>query len=118
LNPAHKRLAVQVEDHALKYADFEGKIGEHHYGAGQVMIWDKGAYETIPPPNHALPTEALFENGLLEFRLYGKKLKGKWRFVKSNERRGTGCSSKGTTSVLEEQGTCCENYPTRLYQGR
>lgn len=68
-----KRLAIQVEDHPLDYEDFEGTIPEGNYGAGKVMIWDRGNYELIKKT----PRE-------IEINLHGKKLKGKYILVKTN----------------------------------
>jgi DNA ligase D-like protein (predicted 3'-phosphoesterase) len=65
-----KRLAVQVEDHDLDYADFEGEIPEGEYGAGKVGIWDKGTYELIDRK----PKKIVFE-------LHGEKLNGKYTLV-------------------------------------
>ncbi|MGZ5544203.1 MAG: non-homologous end-joining DNA ligase [Limisphaerales bacterium] len=72
-----KRLAMQVEDHPLDYAGFEGIIAPENYGAGTVMVWDTGTYEV----KDAEPLEAL-ESGKIHFILHGKKLKGEWAIIK------------------------------------
>ena len=72
LNPADKRLAVMVPDHPLEYGDFEGIIPEGSYGAGPVVIWDSGTYETVEPGD---PLKQL-ARGKFAFTLHGKKLKG------------------------------------------
>ena len=72
MNPAEKRLAIMVEDHALEYGAFEGIIPPGNYGAGAVVIWDKGSYV---PAEEGDPEEQL-ENGRFSFELRGKKLKG------------------------------------------
>ena len=74
-----KRLAIQVEDHDLSYADFEGTIPEGQYGAGKVEIWDNGDYE--------LKAQTMDR---LEIRFHGKKLKGDYtllRFKKAGEKQ-------------------------------
>jgi len=78
LNPAHKRLAVMVEEHALDYADFEGAIPPGEYGAGTVMVWDIGTFERV---GNASVRQAV-EEGYVEFRLSGCKLKGLWKLVR------------------------------------
>lgn len=80
MNPKEKRLAVQVEDHPLEYANFEGVIPEGNYGAGTVEIWDSGTY--TPLDKHRNVSKAI-EDGLLEFKLHGQKLKGLFTLVRT-----------------------------------
>ncbi len=75
-DPADKRLAVHVEDHPIEYGDFEGLIPEGNYGAGAVIIWDRGQW--VP---HGDPMEGLAKGKLL-FELKGFKLHGMWTLVK------------------------------------
>jgi DNA ligase D-like protein (predicted 3'-phosphoesterase) len=72
-DPRKKRLAVEVEDHRLDYADFEGQIGSG-YGAGRVIVWDRGQYR---PLTEGDPGAAL-DNGHFSFWLDGEKLRGGW----------------------------------------
>jgi bifunctional non-homologous end joining protein LigD len=76
-DPDVKRLAVQVEDHPMQYNAFEGRIPDGQYGAGDVLIWDEGTYETVPPGQEV----AMMKKGHLHVRLFGKKLVGDWHFV-------------------------------------
>lgn len=79
-DPGEKRLAVHVEDHPLEYADFEGLIPEKEYGAGTVMVWDRGTWAAVGDWQKGL------QEGRLKFRLDGKKLKGQWTLVKIKDR--------------------------------
>ncbi len=77
LNPADKRLAMQVEDHPLEYGEFEGVIPEG-YGAGIVMLWDRGGWQP-----EVDDVDAALLRGDLKFRLDGFKLKGSWALVRT-----------------------------------
>ena len=78
LDPKVKRLAVHVEDHPIDYATFEGNIPEGHYGAGDVIVWDRGVW--IPQDD---PAEA-YAKGKLKFELQGEKLGGLWNLVRTH----------------------------------
>ncbi len=78
-NPLDKRLAIQVEDHPLDYATFEGVIPKGQYGGGTVLLWDQGEYEV-----EGLMQEEL-KKGVLKLTLNGKRLKGKWTLVRINK---------------------------------
>src|SRR5215467_8772516 len=77
LSPAEKRLAMHVEDHPLDYGNFEGNIPKGNYGAGSVMLWDRGTYELLGD----LPAKAQLAKGDFKFRLHGQKLKGEFAIV-------------------------------------
>ncbi len=72
LDPSAKRLAVQTEDHPLSYGDFEGTIPAGEYGAGDVLLWDRGIW--IPRDDPAVG----FQRGKVHFELIGEKLRGEW----------------------------------------
>jgi bifunctional non-homologous end joining protein LigD len=78
LDPKVKRLAVHVEDHPIDYATFEGRIPEGHYGAGEVIVWDRGVW--IPQDD---PAQA-YAKGRLKFELQGEKLAGLWNLVRTH----------------------------------
>jgi bifunctional non-homologous end joining protein LigD len=78
LDPKVKRLAVHVEDHPIDYATFEGSIPEGHYGAGDVIVWDRGVW--IPQED---PAQA-YAKGKLKFELQGEKLSGLWNLVRTH----------------------------------
>jgi bifunctional non-homologous end joining protein LigD len=86
LNPADKRLAVEVEDHPLDYGDFEGTIPHGEYGGGTVLIWDRGYWE----PEGDEPPEAQLARGSLKYKLDGEKLHGSWVLVRMRTDREGG----------------------------
>lgn len=81
LVPGEKRLAVHVEDHPLDYGDFEGTIPEGHYGAGNVIVWDRGTWTPVGDLKKA------YRKGHMEFVLEGEKLQGRWHLVRMADRR-------------------------------
>ncbi len=86
LDPSQKRLAVHVEDHPLDYQDFEGTIPPGEYGAGTVMVWDRGVWFAVD--ESASNPLAAYERGRLKFRLEGAKLRGRWMLLRVKPRPG------------------------------
>ena len=80
LDPAVKRMAVQVEDHPISYASFEGVIPPKQYGAGKVIVWDRGVWSPLGDAEQGL------QSGKLKFELHGEKLKGGWTLVRMHGR--------------------------------
>jgi len=105
LDPADKRLAMQVEDHPVSYFDFEGNIPEGNYGAGSVMVWDVGTWQPLSSVmvqgKYAPGTEAdaatMLVKGDLKFRLQGKRLKGDFALIRI---KGLRPGSKGTEWLM------------------
>jgi bifunctional non-homologous end joining protein LigD len=93
LDPADKRLAVEVEDHPLEYGDFEGTIPQGEYGGGTVQLWDRGYWQPLPGTSAA---EAL-KSGQLKFTLEGERLHGSWVLVRMRKDRS---GSKRTNWLL------------------
>ena len=85
LNPADRRLAMQVEDHPFDYRDFEGVIPKGNYGAGEVIVWDRGTYKLAEGTDPA----AEIARGKIKFILNGKKLTGMFTLVRMRPRDGS-----------------------------
>ncbi|MGH7508720.1 MAG: DNA polymerase ligase N-terminal domain-containing protein [Gemmatimonadales bacterium] len=89
LDPAVKRLAMEVEDHPIEYNKFEGTIPQGEYGGGTVMLWDRGTYRyggDDPDPEEGLRRG--FQKGDFKFVLNGKRLKGSWALVRMRRDQG------------------------------
>jgi bifunctional non-homologous end joining protein LigD len=92
--PGQKRLAVHVEDHPIEYGRFEGEIPAGHYGAGKVVIWDRGWWEPVADPG------AGYRKGSLKFILHGRKLRGGWALVRMRDRDGEGKADRKENWLL------------------
>jgi len=104
LDPAEKRLAVQVEDHPLEYVDFEGQIPEGNYGAGTVILWDLGRWTPVEDP------EAGLASGKLLFDLHGYKLRGRFTLVRTRKRAKR---ARGEPSRAESPAEASEDEEAR-----
>ena len=116
LDPTAKPFAALVEDHPLEYGPFEGNIPPGNYGAGSVMLWDRGHFELIGEDD--APTQ--LERGDLKFRLHGERLGGTWAIVRMKTK-----TSKGTEWLLikkkdeaSKPGWDPENHATSILTGR
>jgi len=94
LDPSQKRLAVHVEDHPLGYGSFEGSIPAGQYGAGDVIVWDRGVWQPHEDPHKA------YAAGKLKFTLVGEKLSGDWALVRT---RLKGSGDKEQWLLIKEQ---------------
>jgi bifunctional non-homologous end joining protein LigD len=130
LDPADKRLAMQVEDHPVSYFDFEGTIPEGNYGGGTVMVWDVGTWEPlslVPVKGKFVPgTDAeaagMLKQGDFKIRVHGKRIKGDFALIHIKGRRP---GSKGTEWLLikkhddeEVDGYDIDKYDTSVLSKR
>lgn len=86
MDPSVKRLAVEVEDHDLEYATFEGVIEEGYYGAGPVLVWDTGWFETFGATQGPESPGTMFQAGKLDVQLHGHRLRGRFTLVRMKDR--------------------------------
>ncbi|HET7470626.1 MAG TPA: DNA polymerase ligase N-terminal domain-containing protein [Gemmatimonadales bacterium] len=122
LDPAVKRLAMQVEDHPIEYNAFEGTIPKGEYGGGTVMIWDRGTYEY---GGDDLDGEAGLRDGYrrgdFKFVLHGKRLKGSWVLVRTRRgdpKRAQWLLIKHRDEFAEPGSEVVEEYQTSAATGR
>ena len=84
-DPADKRLAVRTEDHPMEYLEFEGVIPKGQYGAGTMLVWDRGSFELVVETDW----DAAIEKGEIKVLLNGRKLRGEWHMVKTKQAHNT-----------------------------
>jgi DNA ligase D-like protein (predicted 3'-phosphoesterase) len=89
-NPKDKRLAMPTEDHPIEYSDFEGVIPKGEYGAGPVIIWDRGVFEnrSVDKRGNDVPLAKAVEQGNVKVYLHGQKISGGYGLVRTGSRQG------------------------------
>jgi bifunctional non-homologous end joining protein LigD len=114
LDPAEKRLAMMVEDHPLEYGGFEGVIPKGNYGAGSVMLWDRGTYEML---GELTPQEQLAK-GDFKFTLHGEKLNGEFAIVRMKRGKGNEWLLLKKKDAFSHPGWNVEDYAVSVLSGR
>jgi bifunctional non-homologous end joining protein LigD len=112
LRPEEKRLAVHVEDHPIDYADFEGVIPPDNYGAGAVIVWDRGQYRLVKAGD---PLEQL-DRGKLELEFFGHKMRGVWTLVRMSKKEKDWLLLKKADSFADAE-ELTERYPRSVLSG-
>lgn len=107
-----KRLAVHVEDHPLEYGDFEGVIPKDNYGAGSVIVWDRGWFRSFKPED---PLEQ-YARGKLELELFGFKLRGRWTLVRMGKKEKEWLLLKKADGAATEY-EAIDRYPESVISG-
>src|SRR5580698_10061540 len=114
LDPAHKRLAMMVEDHPLEYGSFEGVIPKGNYGAGSVMLWDRGVYQVLGE----IPVEEQLAKGDFKFHLSGEKLHGDFALVRTKRGKGNEWLLLKKKDAFAKVGWDTEEYARSVASGR
>jgi bifunctional non-homologous end joining protein LigD len=123
LDPAVKRLAMQVEDHPIDYNTFEGTIPKGEYGGGTVMVWDRGTY-TYGGSDDVDPVEGLrrgYAKGDFKFVLEGNRLNGSWVLVRTRRgdpKRAQWLLIKHRDQAADPDSEVVEEYQTSVATGR
>lgn len=108
-DPSDKRLAVEVEDHPLDYANFEGVIPKGEYGGGTVMVWDRGTYRNLREEGgKSTSMKQAYEKGLIEVWLDGEKLQGGYALKRFRE----GKKPQWLLIKMDDEGADARRNPT------
>lgn len=114
LDPADKRLAMMVEDHPLEYGGFEGVIPKGNYGAGSVMLWDRGTFEMLGD----LTPEQQLAKGDFKFVLHGEKLNGEYAIVRMKRGKGNEWLLLKKKDAFAKSGWNIDDYAVSVLSGR
>lgn len=111
-DPSDKRLALPTEDHPLGYADFEGVIPEGEYGAGTVLVWDRGTYRNLKTDDDGaeVPMARTVEDGQVEVWLDGDKISGGYALVRTGS--GGGDDERWLLIKMDDDGADARRNPT------
>lgn len=119
MDPAEKRLAVYTEDHAMAHADFEGIIAEGEYGAGSVIVWDRGTYDNVREEKENKSMAASMDSGKIEIQLEGKKLRGGFVLFRTGKGGAKNWLLKKVKDPLARPGSSIlEEAPQSVISGR
>jgi bifunctional non-homologous end joining protein LigD len=114
LDPAEKRLAMMVEDHPIEYGGFEGVIPKGNYGAGSVMLWDRGTYELLGVAS----AEEQLARGDFKFRLHGEKITGEFAIVRMKRGKGNEWLLLKKKDAAAQPGWNTEDHAVSVLTGR
>ena len=122
MNPRVRRLAGHVEDHPLSYASFEGNIPEGNYGAGSVIVWDRGTYRNLmadkPAGEGRKTVKKAIKDGMVEILLDGEKLKGSFVLVRTDEEKDQWLLMKMKDDAVEGAPEPVDEQPESVISGK